>query len=141
MHFVSVYIKLKNKKYVLFMSSFIYSLMINSDSIFSTWNYWDLFILTRLHWWLSWWRICLQRRRPWLESWVWKICWRRDRLPAPVFLGFPCGSASKESVSNAGDPGSNPGLWRSPGEGKGYLLQYSSLNINLFYLYLTYINI
>ena len=22
-----------------------------------------------------------------------KICWRRDELPTPVFLGFPCGSA------------------------------------------------
>ena len=26
-----------------------------------------------------------------------------DRLPTPVFLGFPCGSAGKESVCNAGD--------------------------------------
>ena len=25
------------------------------------------------------------------------ICWRRDRLPTPVFLGFPCDSAGKES--------------------------------------------
>ena len=24
-----------------------------------------------------------------------KTCWRRDRLPTPVFLGFPCGSAVK----------------------------------------------
>ena len=24
--------------------------------------------------------------------------WRRDRLPTPVFLGFPCGSAGKEST-------------------------------------------
>ena len=29
--------------------------------------------------------------------------WRRDRLPTPVFLGFPCGSAGKESTCNAGD--------------------------------------
>ena len=34
---------------------------------------------------------------PWFDSWVGKICWRRDRLPTPVFLGFPCGSAGKES--------------------------------------------
>ena len=27
--------------------------------------------------------------------WVGKIPWRRDRLPTPVFLGFPCGSAGK----------------------------------------------
>ena len=41
--------------------------------------------------------------------------------------GFPCGSAGKESACNAGDPGSVHGLGRSPGEGKGYLLQYSGL--------------
>ena len=48
-------------------------------------------------------------------------------LPTPVFLGFPCGSAGKESACNAGDLASNPGLERSPGEGKAYLLQYSDL--------------
>ena len=42
-------------------------------------------------------------------------------------LGFPCGSAGKESARNAGDLGSIPGLKRSPGEGKGYPLQYSGL--------------
>ena len=40
---------------------------------------------------------------------------------------FPCGSAGKESACNAGDPGLIPGLGRSPGEGKGYPLQYSGL--------------
>ena len=40
-------------------------------------------------------------------------------------LGFPGGSAGKESTSKAGDLGSVPGLGRSPGEGKGYPLQYS----------------
>ena len=38
----------------------------------------------------------------------------------PVFLGFPCGSAGKESTCNVGDPGLIPGLGKSPGEGKGY---------------------
>ena len=38
-----------------------------------------------------------------------------------------CGSAGKESACNAGDLGSIPGLGRSPGEGKGYSLQYSGL--------------
>ena len=52
---------------------------------------------------------------------------RRDRLPTPVFLGFPSGSAGKESTCNAGDLDSIPGLGRSPGEGKGYPLQYSGL--------------
>ena len=37
------------------------------------------------------------------------------------------GSAGKESAYNAGDLGLIPGLRRSPGEGKGYLLQYSGL--------------
>ena len=31
---------------------------------------------------------------------VGKISWRRDRLPTPVFLGFPCGLAGKESACN-----------------------------------------
>ena len=38
----------------------------------------------------------LQCRRPWFDSWVGKIHWRRERLPIPVLLGFPCGSAGKE---------------------------------------------
>ena len=42
-------------------------------------------------------------------------------------LGFPGGSAGKESACNAGDLGSVPGLGRSPGEGKGYPLQYFGL--------------
>ena len=50
-----------------------------------------------------------------------------DRLPTPVFLGFPCGSAGKESTCNVGDLSSIPGLERSPGEGNSYLLQYSGL--------------
>ena len=48
-----------------------------------------------------------------------------DRLPTPVFLDFPCGSAGKESACNAGDPGSIPGSGRSAGEGIGYPFQYS----------------
>ena len=39
--------------------------------------------------------------------------------------GFPDSSVGKESACNAGDLGSIPGLGRSPGEGKGYPLQYS----------------
>ena len=42
-------------------------------------------------------------------------------------LGFTDGSDGKESASNAGDPGSIPGLGRSPGEGNGTPLQYSCL--------------
>ena len=42
-------------------------------------------------------------------------------------LDLPGGSDGKASVYNAGDPGSIPGLGRSPGEGNGNPLQYSCL--------------
>ena len=42
-------------------------------------------------------------------------------------LGFPAGSAGKESACNVGDLGSIPRLGRSPEEGKGYPLPYSAL--------------
>ena len=42
-------------------------------------------------------------------------------------LGFPGGSAGKESACNAGDLDWIPGLGISPGGGKGYPLQYSCL--------------
>ena len=48
-------------------------------------------------------------------------------LLTQVFLGFPCGSAGKESTCNAGDLSSVLGLGRSPGERNGYPLQYSGL--------------
>jgi len=52
---------------------------------------------------------------------------RRERLPTLVLLGFPCGSAGKESACNVGDLGSIPGLRRSSEEGKDYPLQCSGL--------------
>ena len=42
-----------------------------------------------------------------------------------ALLGFPGGTAGKESASSEGDLGSVPELGRSPEEGKGYPLQYS----------------
>ena len=51
----------------------------------------------------------------------------KDRLPTPVFMGFPVGSVSKESAYNAGDLDSIPGLGRSPGGGHGNPLQYACL--------------
>jgi len=42
-------------------------------------------------------------------------------------LGFPCGSVGKESTCDVGNLDLIPGLGRSPGEGKGYPLQYSGL--------------
>jgi len=65
-------------------------------------------------------------QRPEFVSWVRKI-WRRDRLPTLAFLGFPHGSACKESACRVEDLGSIPGLGRSPAEGNGYPLQYSDL--------------
>ena len=44
-----------------------------------------------------------------------------------LILGFPCGSAGKESACNVGDLGSIPGLGRCPGGGNDYSLQYSGL--------------
>ena len=44
------------------------------------------------------------------------------------------GSTGKESSCNAGDLGSIPGLRRSPGEGKGYPLQYSGLENSMDYI-------
>ena len=60
--------------------------------------------------------------------------WRRDRLPTPVFLGFPCGSAGKESVRNVGDLDSIPRFGRSPGERKVFPLQYSGLENSMEYI-------
>ena len=58
-------------------------------------------------------------------------CWTTREVPKlPAFLqnkGFPDSSAGKKSACNTGDLGSIPGLGRSPGEGKGYPLQYSGL--------------
>ena len=64
------------------------------------------------------------------EHSVW--CQKRISLHPYLFnfcyvLEGPCGSAGRESVCNAGDLGSTPGLGRSPGEGKAYPLQYSGL--------------
>ena len=68
-----------------------------------------------------------------VDPWVGKIHWRRYRLPTPVSLGFPCGSAGKKSTHNVGDLGLIPRLGRSPGEGKGYPLQYSGLENSMDY--------
>ena len=46
-------------------------------------------------------------------------------LPQTRLGNWTGGSDGKESACNEGDPSSNPGLGRSPGEGKGYPLQYS----------------
>ena len=76
----------------------------------------------------------LQCRRPKFDSKIGKIHWRSDRLHTTVFLGFPCGSAGKESACDVGNLCSIPGLGRSPGERKGYGLQYSGLENAMDYI-------
>ena len=49
------------------------------------------------------------------------------RASTPTTMGFPDSSVGKESACNVGDLGLIPRLERSPGEGKGYPLQYSGL--------------
>ena len=78
----------------------------------------------------------------WPREWSRNLCgiWAfpkwRGRLPGSHSeiwgqfkkrMGFPCGSAGKESACNTIDLGSIPGLGGSPGEGKRYPLQYSGL--------------
>ena len=53
--------------------------------------------------------------------------WSVDSGLFDVGSELPGGSAGKESACNAGDLGSIAGLGRSPGEGKGYPLQYAGL--------------
>ena len=66
------------------------------------------------------------------ETPVWFLGWE-DPLEKGLaihssILGFPCGSAGKESACNAGDLGTIPGFGRSSEEGKGYPLQSSGLD-------------
>ena len=58
-------------------------------------------------------------KNPWFNCWVRKIPWRKDRLPTPVFLGFPGGSEGKESARNIVDLSVIPGLERAPLGGHG----------------------
>ena len=51
----------------------------------------------------------------------------RIQMTSLTCLAFGSGSDGKASAYNAGDPGSIPGLGRSPGEGNGNPLQYSCL--------------
>ena len=69
---------------------------------------------------------CKRKKMMW--QWPHIPCkdWDSYHLPFAE-MGFPCGSAGKESICNAGDVGLIPGLGRSPGEGKGYPLQYPGL--------------
>ena len=62
---------------------------------------------------------------PWVEG---AVCpWENTGRKSGFTATFPDSSVGKESICNAGDLRSIPGLGRSPGEGKGYSLQYSGL--------------
>ena len=75
-----------------------------------------------------WKRVCLSLNENSLgpngKDWV-EVRWEFGQYLSTE--GFPDSSAGKESACHAGDPGLNLGLGRSPGEGKGYRLQYSGL--------------
>ena len=73
-------------------------------------------------------------REPWVRSLGWEDPLEKGKATHPVFLGFPCGSAGKESTCSVGDLGLIPGLGRAPGEGKGYPLQYSGLENSMDYI-------
>ena len=62
-----------------------------------------------------------------LEFWIARMGLLYLYFDHSMIMGFPGGSDGKESTCNAGDLGSVPELGRSPGEGNGYPLQYSSL--------------
>ena len=58
------------------------------------------------------------------ETLVWLLGWEdplKGRVPTPLFLGCPGGSAGKESAHNVGNLGSISGLGRSLGEGNSIL--------------------
>ena len=82
--------------------------------------------------WSTWRKIILRFKKnkhsQFWEPWTWCAFAPKRGFKGTSFLkGFPCGSAGKECAYNVGDLGSVPGLGRSPGEGKGYSLQYSGL--------------
>ena len=66
--------------------------------------------------------------------WIFRKGKRKDIQPAAQAKKpgiYPGGSDGKESACTVGDPFFIPGLGRSPGEGTGYLLQYSCLENSL----------
>ena len=64
--------------------------------------------------------------RPWFDSRVWKIHWKRDRLPTPVFLGFPGGSAGRVCLQ-PGRPVFSPWVGKIPWRRERLPTQYSGL--------------
>ena len=69
---------------------------------------------------------CNTKRSPALDrGWIFpRYIWYKPSLARPA---FPCSSVGKEFACSTEDPGSIPGLGRSPGEGNGNPLQYPCL--------------
>ena len=65
------------------------------------------------------------KNRTWLSMHVYSL----QMIWHISYLGFPCGSAGKESSCNAQDLGSIPGLGRSPGEAKGSVQSLSRVRL------------
>ena len=71
-----------------------------------------------------------------MNYWCWKAgrqliantIFNASLLETSIVRDYPSGSDSEASAYNADDLGSIPGSGRSPGEGNGYLLQYSHLD-------------
>ena len=68
-----------------------------------------------------------ETQETWIQFLGWEEPLKKEMASTPVFLGFLFGSAGKESSCKVGDLGSIPGLGRSPGEERGYPIQYSGL--------------
>ena len=68
------------------------------------------------------------KSQTWLSNWTEQYS-KGNCIQCSVtaYMGFPCGPAGKESTCNVRELSSIPVLGRSPGEGKGYLLEYSCL--------------
>ena len=58
-----------------------------------------------------------------MDLWVSLASFNENKSTELTRTDFPGGSDGKASVCNVGDPGSIPGLGRSPGEGNGNPLQ------------------
>ena len=82
---------------------------------------------------LEWVAVPFSRGSSQLRDQTQQILHQLSHKGSPVFLGFPCGPAGKESAFNEGDLGLIPGFGRSPGEGKGHPLQYSGLENSMEY--------
>ena len=61
-------------------------ILTSPSSVSGAHQYLRMTVLSTTCWWLRWWRICLQCRRPGFDPWVGKVPWRRAWQPTPVFL-------------------------------------------------------